>query len=102
MIRCMVLWGLVAAQLSTGDLHQFHKLTVAIPQHPCGFETPLAADMHLVEQTSDNVCLRSLSCVTEVAEHLHFLTGIMGYVFRYCYDLPVWKEKSDFTLRFTS
>ncbi len=62
----------MAARLSSGDLQQFHELTVAIPQHPCGFETPLASDMHLGEQTSYKVCLCNHSCVTEEADHLRF------------------------------
>lgn len=36
-----------AAQLSGGDLHQFHGFAVAIGRHPRGFETTLVSDMHL-------------------------------------------------------
>lgn len=76
MIRCLVLWGLVAAQLSGDDLHQFHELTIEILQHPCGFKTTLAPDMHLGEQALCNVYLRNCSCVSQAAELCHFLTLI--------------------------
>lgn len=51
----------MAAQLSSGDLHQFHRLAVAIVAHPCGFETTLASDMHLEDQTLHSVCLTNHS-----------------------------------------
>lgn len=70
----------MAAQLSSGDLHQFHRLAVAIAQHPCGFKTTLASDVHLGEQISYSVCLCNRPGVTEMAEHLHFPSLIMRYV----------------------
>lgn len=65
----------MAARLSSGDLHQFHWLAVAIVAHPCGFETKLASDMRLEEQT-----MHSLYAATEEVEHLIFIMRF-GYSF---------------------
>lgn len=65
----MVLRGLDGAQLSGGDLHQFHGFAVAIGrQTPCSFESALVSDVSGANVAA-SVCVTALNtcCVAELA-----------------------------------